>query len=62
MLHPGKPGEPKAAAGHEVISPPSFHFRPYNTLVYRLPTPAARAFPTLAPQPLPPLALRAGLN
>jgi hypothetical protein len=62
VLRPGKPGEPEAAAGHEVGSPPSFRFRPHNTLSSRLPAPEARAFPTLAPQPLPTVALGAGLN
>ena len=36
--------------------------RPHSALGYRPPAPAARAFPTLAPQPLPVLALGAGLN
>ena len=43
-------------------SPPRFRFRPHNTLGDRPPAPAGRAFPTLSPQPLPTLALGAGLN
>jgi putative transposase len=36
--------------------------RPHSALGYRPPAPEARAVPTLAPQPLPALALGAGLN
>lgn len=36
--------------------------RPHSALGYRPPAPEERAFPTLAPQPLPALALGAGLN
>jgi transposase InsO family protein len=36
--------------------------RPHSALGYRPPAPAARAFPTLIPQPRPALALGAGLN
>jgi hypothetical protein len=43
-------------------SPHDTGVRPHRALGYRPPAPAARAFPTLTPQPRPVLALGAGLN
>jgi len=60
VLRPGEPGEPEAAPGHEAGLAPERPLPPPQQA--RLSAPAALVFPALAPQPLPTLALGAGLN